>query len=286
MKKLLKKILDIPVQFFIAIAIGIALIYVASLQGQLTLEIGFLIIAVSVIVASYLYIGIKAVKIVFSIVTILYLTSIYTSVVMSATSFVAQPFLLTIAGITGFLAITYDSKYYTFNLRSRSLWASILIFILFSIKATMLISGFGFWTAEATGLIITIAYSLVWRHWTINSKKTKIVEPSVLNTEDDGMLRKIYINNTLDVREQIWTRGSFYKKENSYPYIYNEVMKAKDDNKILVIVSKLVTSSIYDLGEIKENKSQTIPYLYMEAKNDTNSEEIINRFLNDIKTRV
>lgn len=282
MKNFIKKILNLPVYFYIALALSGLFIYSAKSQGLLDYQTLLIIIGLGVLIFSYLYSGINALKISASIGVVIYITSLYTVFISIQNQMIVQPFFLTIASITGFLSQTYEEDNHIYDLRSRSLWTTILIIILFLIKTSLVLFNVKYWVVEALGIIIAIAYTYSWKHWIRNSKATKIIEPSILEREVEGVFNKIYINNTLDVNEQIWTRGSFYKTENSYPFIYNEVMKAREEGQLLMIVSKIATSNIYDLGEITVNKSTKIPYLYIEAKNDTYYDNIVERFIKEI----
>lgn len=282
LKKILNKITSIPIEYTISFGAMILLLGVAGAQGVLDIKLGSVIVGIALLFSLYSYFGSIIAKTVVSVVLVTYLTSLYTLVVMNSLEFIIQPFLLTIAVFTAFIAQTYSSNNYSLGIRSRNLWSVILVLILVPTKMTLVMSDYGFWVTELIGLNVAILFTVIWRYWVKHSKKTKIVEPVIMEVVDEGVYRKIYINNTLDISQQKWTRGIFYTPLNSYPYIFNEVMKAYEDEKLLVIISKLVTSNLYDVGEIKINRSKTIPYLYMEAKADSYEDGIYDRFLGEV----
>lgn len=280
--KIVKKILNAPVQLFIAIIVGMIIMYAAKVQSELTFNLAIAILAFSILASLYMYYGTLVAKNTIGFILIIYIVSIYSTLVSSHNSMIAQPFFMSLASIFIFLSVTYNENHYNYNLRSRSLWTVVLAVLLFTVKMTMITLNISFWYAEATGLLITAIYSYAWTHWVKTAKKTKITEPIILNVKDESLIRRIAINNTLDMDTLTWTRGSFYTPENAYPYIYSEALKAYNDGKLIVIESKLVTSNLYSIGEIVNHKASKIPYLYIEVKNGENAEEMIDRFIGEV----
>lgn len=284
MKKLLKRLLGLPVGYAIGAGVAIVLLSMAYFQGVLDYSTAVIVIGIGLVIALQSHMGSVVIKTVLGLSFIMFTTSYYTVIVMNEHQLVVQPFLLTLASITAFIAQTYSSKDYTHGIRSRTLWTTLLSLILVSIKITIISIGNGFWVAEIIGLNTLVLFIAIWRYWVKNSRKTKIIEPSVISIIDKESIKEIYINNTLDYEDMVWTRGSFYQPKNAYPYIYNEVMKAYEEDKLLVIISKLVTSNIYELGEIKVHRSKFIPYLYMEAGSGELVRDIYEDFFNEVNS--
>ena len=192
--------------------------------------------------------------------------------------YIVQPFLLTIAAITSFLALTYSS--YNLSLRSRPLWSAILSIIIVSIKSGFIISGYSYLVAEIVGLNVVVIFIAIWYYWANNSRKSKIIYPEILEEKINNGYKYIYINERINVDTKNWLNKS-KKSENAYPYIYTEVMKAKEEKLTLILVSTLNTDRIYDVGYVNINKDR-IPYLYMEAKKDIYTDDIITQFEKEI----
>lgn len=281
MKKLLSKLLDIPVPYVIAFSTTVLIFSVLIYQDSVNPLSVIGIAVVGLLLGLQMHLGPVVLKSVISGTMVLYVVSLYTYFVSTIHGYVTQPFLLSMAATTLFLAQTYD-KTYNFALRSRRLWSLILTSILIIIKLFLILSGLSFWTAEAIGLNILIIYIVVWRLWINNSSYTKIINPIVSKEIIEGNYKFIHIQDRLDAVNNVWIGERFTKKANAYPYIYNEVMKAHEENLILILLSEKNTNEVYDLGEIKINNAKKIPYLYMEAKEDDYFDEIIIRFTNEI----
>lgn len=282
MKKLLDKILSIPVPYIIALTITSIILVVLKTQGNIT-TFGIIgVIVIGLIIGLQSHLGSVVIKSAISSFVVMYVISLYTYLSIDAFGYITQPFLLSFASVTIFLAQTYSVKSHNYSLRSRALWSSILSIVLISAKSAVIISGVGYWAAEAVGLNVLVMFIFGWRLWITNSKKTKIVEPTIVKEEIQNKFRFIYIENKLNESDSKWTKGAFTSPTNAYPYIYNEVIRAREDGLLLVLVSTLDTDKYYDVGEISLNNANTIPYLYMEAKEDDYFDEIMAGFISEI----
>lgn len=274
MKNFIKKATEIPIQITLAAIATIIMSIILLVSGQVSIAgIGLLLIIGAGIVLQIHY-GKVVIRRVLSVLAVIYLASFYTYFVSAFFDYITQPFLLTLAGVSSFLSFTY-SQSFTYDFRSRKLWGTILAFILVAAKMTTIISGYGFWVAELIGLNIIVMYTVIWRLWVQSSKKTKIIEPKIIKEKNDENYRYIHIENKLNAKENEWLGVDFRKNRNAYPYIYSEVMKAKEKELTLIIVSQSTTSEIYDKEIIEINKAKSIPYFYIEAQEDTYLEEIL-----------
>ena len=281
MKNVFKKLLSIPSSIVLSAAVSLATIAFLAIQGNLDAGKAMAVSLIGAIVGMSYHYGSVVVKSAVSAFLILYLVSIYTFLVSNIYSLITQPFLLSLAAIAIFLAQTYGEPY-TMGIRSRSLWSLILGITVMSIKIAFLFMGFSYWVIEALGLNILTLFISLWRLWIRNSKKTKIIEPEVVREVIDSKFRYVYISHKLNMKDKTWDKENKSSTCNAYPYIYNKVIKAYEEDVLLVIVSEADTSELYDLGEIIINKSTKIPYLYMEAKEKYYFEEIIERFTSEI----
>lgn len=282
MKKFFKKLLDIPIPYVITVVSVVSILVVLKIQGSIgTLQLVG-VAAIGILLGLQLYLGSVVIKSLISGFIVVYVTSLYTYLVINFQSYTIQPFLLTLSAVFVFLGQTYSEQSHYYSLRSRSLWGSVLAITLVAVKSTIIVSGLGFWIAEVIGLNYLVIYIMLWRVWLKKSKKTRLNKPNIVKEKTEDTFKFIYIENKLDVQDNKWTTGKPSKEQNAYPYVYNEVIKAHEDGKILVIVSTLTTSKIYDVGEVTINKAKKIPYLYMEAKKDTYQEDILTSFINDI----
>lgn len=278
-KRFIKKFTEIPVIMTAAALATISTIFLLVSNGNASpAGIGALLTLITLVGLQFHY-GSVVVKRVISIFTIVYLSAFYTYIVTNTSGEITQPFLLTIAAVTGFSAFTYD-KSYLYGLRSRKLWATVLAILLVTVKLTIITVGFGFWIAEFIGLNFVIIYTLLWRMWAKSSKKTKVNPPKINREEKDDKYKYIYIDGKFNSKTNSWV-GEF-KNGNAYPYIYSEVMKAREENLTLVLISETSNEEIYDKGEIVINKAKHIPYIYMEDKDKLNFKEIMEDFENEI----
>lgn len=277
-KSAFKSILNIPTPYVLTSVVIISLIILVLAQGnaQLSGIIGLLILG------GLFYLQIKlgsiVIKSLFSGFTILYTISIYTYLTIELHGLVVQPFLLTVATVTSFLAMTYIS--HNLSLRSRPLWTAVLAIVAVSVKSGILISGYSYSIAEIIGLNIIVMYSVIWYFWANNSKKSKIVKPFDVEEKVVDNFKYIYINERINMSDKKWLNKS-KKLDNANPYIYTEVMKALESKLTLIIISKLATDKTYDVGYVNYN-SKEIPYLYIEAKTDVYINDIINQFKQEI----
>lgn len=280
MKNVFNKLLSIPSAIVLSVAVSLATIAFLAIQGNLDVGKALAVSLIGAIVGMSYHYGSVIIKSSVSAFLILYLVSIYTFLVSNIYSLITQPFLLSLAAIAIFLAQTYGEPY-TMGIRSRSLWSLILGTTVMSIKIAFLFMGLSYWTIEMLGLNILILFISLWRLWIRNSKKTKIIEPEVVREVIDSKFRYVYISDKFNMKDKTWDKEN-NSSGNAYPYIYNKVIKAYEEDVLLVIVSEADTSELYDLGEIIINKSTKIPYLYMEAKEKYYFEEIIERFTSEI----
>ena len=278
MKKIIDKILNIPIQYIFIVLITIVFLIAMMNNESVNFVDMLVVLVVGILIGLQMYFGSVIIKNVLSVILVIYHASIYTFFVMNIYGYITQLFLLSITAVTLFLSQTYKSHNY--GLRSRALWSSLLITLLVPLKLVLITYGYSFLIAEIVGLNFIIIYIFVWRIWVENSKKTKIIEPEILNDKTTENFKYIYINNQLDVQKNLWLPDN----TNSYPYIYSEAMKAREENKILVIVSKNKSDNVYDIGEIKINRAKKIYYLYMEDKDGKYHDEIIESFINKIKS--
>lgn len=275
--KILKSITNIPVPITIALVASLVSIFVLTLSGQVDFASILLIIILGVGLGLQSYYGSIVIKRIASIFIVFYITSVYTYLVSSVIGLVTQPFLLTLAGITLFLSTTYD-KDYKYELRSRKLWGTLLAIILVIFKLSVILTGYSYLIAEFAGFNLVAIYTLLWRLWVRNSKKTRITTPNIVREESDEKYKYIYISNRLDAVKNLWLGSDFVKNRNAYPYIYSESLKAKDDKLTLVIISERNNNEIYDLGEIELNKAKLINYLYMEAQDTEQIQAVLGNY--------
>lgn len=265
--KLLKKILDIPIHYtLLSVFVLFSLVYL-TIKNELSIPFAIGILVVASLFALQFYFGSIVIKSVISTIIIVYSASIYTTIVMSADGNIVEPFLLTIAAATLFLAQTYNKKRMYYGMRSRVFWSALLVFLLASVKMSLIMSGYSFMVTEFIGLNILIVSIALWRLWLHNSAKTSFVEPEIVKIEDKDGFRIIQINTKLNAELKIWANGKVKKKENNaYPYIYNEVLKAKESGLNVVLVNVKKSNNIYDIGEVQTNKANKLKYLYIEAE--------------------
>ena len=275
--KILKSITNIPVPITIALVASLVSIFVLTLSGQADIASILLLVILGAGLGLQAHYGSIIIKRVASVFIVFYITSVYTYLVSSVIGLVTQPFLLTLAGVTLFLSTTYD-KDYKYELRSRKLWGTLLAIILVIFKLSAILTGYSYLIAEFAGFNLVVIYTLLWRLWVRNSKKTKIITPNIVREESDEKYKYIYISNRLDAVKNLWLGSDFIKNRNAYPYIYSESLKAKDDNLTLVIISERNNNEIYDLGEIELNKAKLINYLYMEAQDTEQVQAILGNY--------
>lgn len=266
-----------PIQITITLVALLVSIFVLILNGQADFASILLIIILGLGIGLQSYYGSIVFKRIASIFIVFYVTSIYTYLVSSVIGLVTQPFLLTLAGTTLFLSATYD-KDYKYELRSRKLWGTLLAIALVIFKLSVILTGYSYLIAEFAGFNLVVIYTLLWRLWVRNSKKTKIITPNIVREESDEKYKYIYISNRLDAVKNLWLGSDFIKNRNAYPYIYSEALKAKDDKLTLVIISERNNNEIYDLGEIELNKAKLINYLYMEAQDTEQVQAILGNY--------
>lgn len=275
--KILKSITNIPVPITIALVASLVSIFMLTLSGQADIASILLLVILGAGIGLQAHYGSIVIKRVASVFIVFYITSVYTYLVSSVIGLVTQPFLLTLAGVTLFLSTTYD-KDYKYELRSRKLWGTLLAIILVIFKLSAILTGYSYLIAEFAGFNLVVIYTLLWRLWVRNSKKTKIITPNILREESDEKYKYIYISNRLDAVKNLWLGSDFIKNRNAYPYIYSESLKAKDDKLTLVIISERNNNEIYDLGEIELNKAKLINYLYMEAQDKEQVQAILGNY--------
>lgn len=269
---------NLPIPYMIAMGTAAIILIALSLQGTISIFELLIILSICLIIASQIHFGSVVIKNIMGSIINLYLISLYTSIVIEINGFVIQPFFLMIASLSIFLAQTYN-KERNYELRSRILWVTILSFLLVVIKSIIIFNDLGYWTAEIIGINVLIIFIFTWRLWINNSNKTKINKPNIIDEEIRENFKYIYITNKLDDSKKEWVENI---RINAYPWIYSEVMKARDENLILVIYSNCNNSEIYDLGEIYINKAKTVPYLYLESTDDNNANDILKSFMKDI----
>lgn len=283
MKKLFKKMLDIPVPYAVVFGVVATGLIVLTVQGEVTMPIAIMLSLLAIMIVLQIYLGSIVIKTVFASIVILYTTAIYTSAVMTIHGNVIEPYLLTIAAVTLFLAQTYSKDEFHYGLRSRALWSSLLVFILITIKLALVLSDYSFIITEVVGLNVLIIYIALWRYWLNNARKTRMTYPTVVKEETIEKLKFIHIEDRLNAKESRWLGGNLAgKNSNAYPYIYNEVLKAAEEGLSLVIVYTLMTDKFYDVGEVKVNKSKSIPYMYIEAKENDYIHDALESFSEEV----
>lgn len=282
MKNLLNKITNLPIQYMLIVAVLSIFMIISMIQGTMSIPFAIGLVVCSILIAMQFYLGGIVVKSIAAIIAVIYLSSIYTSVVMGVYGFIVEPFLLTLAAVTIFVSQTYSKKNIHFNLRSRPLWSTLLAFLLVTFKLSFIITGYSFIVSEFIGLNLLIVYIVLWRFWLNKSKKTKIIAPKVESEETLENIKFIKISAELDAKNSRWKD---YKNENAYPYIFSEVIKAAEENLYVVFISTLKTDRVYDVEYIKINKSKSIPYMYIEAKESHYIEEAIEDFIREIKRK-
>ena len=281
MRNILNKLLNIPTPYVIGIGIALVIVTLSFANGTLTIPSLILITILALAIFLHIHLGYIVIKSILSIIGIIYLTAFYTNLIITTEGLIIEPFLLTIASVSIFMFVTYNSNNYTHGLRSRPLWSLVVTFILITLKMSLVISGYSFLIAEVVGMNLLVLIIILWIYWIKNAKKTKIIEPEILSTKSDEKFKYIYINDRLDEKAGKWI-GKPSELRSAKPYIYNEVMKAASEKRSLVIVSKVNTNKIYDVGEIKVNKSKTIKYLYMEAKENDYVNDTLESFIEEL----
>ena len=276
------KLFDIPTPYMLAAGVLALLLIVMTVQGEITLLTAMTLTLLAAIVGLQVHLGSIVIKSVFSILAVIYTISIYTNIVMTVHGNIIEPFLLSLAAATVFLAVTYSSKRYNYGIRSRVLWTPILLMVIVSIKMALIMSGYSFIIVEIIGLNVLIVLLAIWIYWLNNSKKTKIIKPAIIEEKTIEKFKFIYMKNKLDVANKKWHGETFHEEKNAYPYIYNEALKANEEGLSLVIVSTANTNKIYDVGEIKLNKANTLIYLYMEAKEDDYVRDTLENFVEEL----
>lgn len=286
MKKLLKSTTNIPIPYAIVIGLVSTILIILTFQGEITVGAAIGAVIISGLFISQMYLGSIVLKTIIGLMVVIYSASIYTSAVMSLHGNIVEPFLLTIAAVTMFLAQTYSSKNVHFGLRSRVLWSSVLAFVLVSLKLAFILSNYSFLITEVIGLNILVIYIALWRLWMSKSKKTRIIYPEISKDEVFGGFKFIYIENQLDARTSKWVGDKYDKKNsNAFPYIYSEVLKAKESGLHVVFISEKLTNRIYDIEEIKLNKAVSIPYMYIEANKKDYFNDAMEGFSEEISRK-
>lgn len=284
MKKLINKVLNLPIPYVITFITVILISIMLSIQGSINIYGITGVLLVGILLILQLHFGSVVIKSVLATMMTLYITSLYTGLTMEIHGFIVQPFLLTISAVTAFLAQTYSTKHYNFGLKSKQLGTIILVITLVSLKLSIILNGMSFWIAEVIGLNYLVIFIILWRLSANISKKTKVINPILIKENTEENFKYIYIQNRLDVINNKWLDlGS--KKQNSLPYLYSEVLKANELNKLLVIVSSFKDNQTFDVGEIEINRSKKIPYLYMESKSGKYKTEILNKFEKEVELR-
>lgn len=278
MKEKLGKLMNVPIHYTLVVASVLLILAVSVIQGTISTGFAIGVLIVGTLFILQMSIGSVVLKSIFSIFSITYLTSIYTSAVMELQGKIIEPFLLTIAVIAMFLAQTYSNKNVNFNLRSRPLWSFILALILVSVKLSMILSNYSFILTELIGFYLFIIFTILWRLWTNKSKKTKVNSPTVIEVKEDDKFKMIFIEEELDLKNNKWAN---YKNENAYPYLFSEAILANEKKLKLVIISKESTDRYYDIRKIRINKSKEIPYMYIKAKDETYLQDALMRFYNE-----
>lgn len=276
-KGLIKDILNVNTSHILIASIATLLATLLLARGQITIvKVGIIILLV---VFFYLQIklGSVVIKSVISGFTVLYMTSFYSYITMELHGVIVQPFLLTIATATAFLGLTHVS--YNLSIRSRSLWVAILITATVTIKSTVILLDYSYLVSEVVGLNFLVIFSAIWFFWANNSNKSKLISP-ILKDKQVDEFKYVYIEGRLSVKDKSWLDDDG-DEVNAYPFIYTEVMKAKEKKLNLVIISSLSTSKTYDVGYVRHNLNE-IPYLYIEAESDTYMNDIIYQFKQEI----
>lgn len=279
---LFKKTTSIPYQYTITIAIVMVLLALALIQGSINWTFASVIIGLGVVALLQMTIGSVIIKSILSIVAILYATAMYAGFVTSIEGSIVEPFLMTIASVTAFLASTYSKKHPEYGIRSRQLWSTVLVFCLISIKLALIVNDFGVAITELVGINITIIYIVLWIYWTRKSKKTKVIEPTKVKEEIFEDFKIIYIEEELDVNKKIWKN---YLASNAFPYIYKESVLAKEDKKHLIIVSKAKSNRVFEMDSVKIHKSKFLHYVYLEDKDNKYLQDTILKFSEELKLK-
>lgn len=274
--KLLKKMLDIPIKYSIIFGIISTILIVLTVKGEITIPLTITFIVLTLFATLQMHFGSIVLKTILSSIVVLYSASIYTSAVMSLHGNIVEPFLLTVAAVTLFLAQTYDKKRIYYGIRSRALWSAVLAFLLVALKLSFILSQYSFMVTELIGANLLILFIAIWRLWLHISSKTVMIQPEVVRVED-GEYRKIVINTKLDMDNKFWLNGKLKKREkNAYAYIYNEVLLAKEAGLQVVFVYNGSSSKFYDVGEVKVSKKNKVKYLYVESKEEIVPDSAIN----------
>lgn len=285
LKNLMANILEWPITYTIPIALSTVVSIALLFDNSSNIASVFVVASIGILFALQAHFGTAIIKDIVNGFIIMYLVSLYTNLIMSIHGYVTQPFLISLACITLFLAQTYSNKNHTAGLRSRAFWCSVLTFMIVSFKIASTLSNVSYLITEIIGLVVLVVFIFSWRMWIFKSKKTKITPPTIIKSEVLESFQFVYINNQLDVSKSVWFNGEFNEEINAYPYIYNEVIKAKENNLTLILISEFTTSNIYDVGEIQLNKSTKLPYLYLEAKESNYVADTIARFVDELSLK-
>ena len=252
----------------LSICLAILITAIGVYNNQLSNSQILSIVLVVIFIISYIYNGFSLFKKATAFFVIMYSISMYNLVAMEASNYVIQPAFLTIASITSFLAITYRS--HISGERSRPLWTSVFAILLSAIKSSTLIAFENLVLTETIGAITTVIGATLWIIWIDTSNKTKRNAPDHEVIEYDN-LRLIKSNDKLDTKSNQW----MINRKNAKPFLINEILKAKEDKKIL---------AIHNIGddkhyrEVELNSRQgVIKYIYMESK-DNELDELVNAF--------
>lgn len=281
-KGLLSKLTNIQYTYTLVIAVVLIILAISLFEGTITIPFALTMVGLGVVIALQFTIGFPFFKALFSLIVILYTTSLYTSSVMNISGNIVEPFLLTLASITIFLASTYSKENNQWSLKSRPFWSALLVFILVPVKLTMISQGFSVIVAELVGINITIVYAVLWRYWVSNSKKTRIEYPTIVEERELENFKIVFIEDDLNVEKSIWND---YKSRNALPYIYNEVIKAHDNKKNLVLVSKYSSNKLFDMRSIKINRSKEIEYIYLQDKDGKYLDSALDNFKKELELK-
>lgn len=283
-RKVFGKVLDLPTSYTIPIALAMIVSIGLLISNPSNILGVIMVVIIGGLITLQAHLGTVVVKSVISGFIVMYTASLYTDLIMNTKGYVTQPFMITIASISLFLAQTYGSKVYTAGLRSRAFWSSVLAVLLFTFKSAAILSNSSYLVAEVVGVLSLVLFILAWRTWLFKSKKTKINKPSIIKSEEIESFNFIHIEDTLRFNELTWENKDS-KHANAYPYIYNEVVGAREKGLTLVIVSEAVTNNLYNVGEVFVNKTSSIPYLYVEAKEKCYIEDIMSQFVDELNLR-
>lgn len=275
--KIIKKMLDIPIKYTIIFGLIATILIVLTVQGDITWPITIGISLITLLVVLQMDLGSIVIKTIISSIIVVYSAAIYTSAVMSLHGNIVEPFLLTIAAATLFLAQSYDKKRMYYGIRSRALWTAVLVFLLVALKLSLILSEYSFMITELVGANLLLLFIAIWRLWLHNSSKTIMIRPTIEKMEDEEKFRKIYLETKLNARNKVWLNGFLKKRQNNAnAYIYHEALKAKEEGLQVIFIYTKSTSNIYDIGEIKLSKRNKIKYLYLESESGIIPPEALN----------